>query len=79
MIKWSRDWSTFDWEEIEQKMDAIQSGRTDVELGITREEFQEYLGWLNIHEPELFDTFLALQQLKAAEEQLYEKEKDRKN
>lgn len=77
MEKWSRDWSTFDWNEIERKMDAIQAGDADVSPGITREEFQEYLSWLSIYDPELFDSFLTMQQLKKAEEQIYEKAQNR--
>lgn len=77
MEKWSRDWSTFDWDEIERKMDALQAGDADVSLGITREEFQEYLSWLSIYDPELFDSFLTMQQLKKAEEQIYEKAQNR--
>ena len=77
MEKWSRDWSTFDWNEIERKMDAIQAGDADVSPGITREEFQEYLSWLSIYDPELFDSFLNMQQLKKAEEQIYEKAQNR--
>lgn len=77
MEKWSRDWSTFDWNEIERKMDAIQAGDADVFLGITREEFQEYLSWLGIYDPELFDSFLTMQQLKKAEKQLYKKAQNR--
>ena len=49
--KWSRDWRQFDWDEVIKKFD--QAERTGAlyreknpDIGISAEEFLEYLDWL---------------------------------
>ncbi len=45
--KWSRDWSKMDWNEVERKLDEqIDNPEKDADIGITADEFWEYLSWL---------------------------------
>lgn len=45
--KWSRDWSKMDWNEVERKLDEqMANPKKDGDIGITAEEFWEYLSWL---------------------------------
>lgn len=47
MKKWSRDWAAFDWSQVIEKLEEMKEG-DDVgqDMGISREEFLEYLDWL---------------------------------
>lgn len=48
--KWSRDWSEFDWEPVMAKLKEMKekgADKADYDVGISREEFLEYLDWLN--------------------------------
>ena len=48
--KWSRDWADFDWSPVIEKLVAMKEGDDDAgydsDVGISREEFLEYLSWL---------------------------------
>lgn len=46
--EWSRDWTQFDWSQVKRKLEAMQEGdeKAGHGVGITREEFLEYLNWL---------------------------------
>lgn len=43
---WSRDWDTFDWESVREK---LRNGGQDI--GITRDEFMEFLDWYSLSSP----------------------------
>lgn len=47
--QWSRDWGNFDFNAVKEKMDYYDSigGVERMDLGISREEFLEYLEWLS--------------------------------
>lgn len=51
--KWSHNWKTFDWDAVKEKLDCFESteGAYNIDLGICREEFLEYLDWLSQNEP----------------------------
>lgn len=55
---WSKDWKNFDWSEIERNIDRMTERinlhhiRSDTfDVGITQEDFIEYLKWLSINNP----------------------------
>lgn len=48
-MEWSRDWKVFDWDDVEKRLD---SGSHDI--GITRDEWLEYMQWFSINDPEGF-------------------------
>lgn len=55
---WSKDWKNFDWSEIERNIDKMterinrHDSKLDIfDVGITQEEFTEYLKWLSINNP----------------------------
>lgn len=51
--KWSRDWVNFDWKTIEKNFDALdnQEENDNKDIGISNEEFLEYLDWLAENDP----------------------------
>lgn len=55
--EWSRDWANYDWKAVEEKFDALgsQEGNEDKDIGISREEFSEYLEWLSENIPWEFE------------------------
>lgn len=68
--KWSRDWAKFDWKTIEEKFDALngQEGDKNSDIGISSEEFLEYLDWLAENIPwefERFQFYIALREIGA--------------
>ena len=48
--KWSHDWENFDWSAVKQKLEELRKKEgdenRDYDVGISREEFLEYLEWL---------------------------------
>ena len=48
--KWSHDWGNFDWSAVKQKLEELRKKEgdenRDYDVGISREEFLEYLEWL---------------------------------
>ena len=55
---WSRDWKNFNWSEIDRNIDRMterikcHDSKLDIfDVGITQEEFIEYLKWLSINNP----------------------------
>lgn len=49
--EWSRDWAAFDWEAVREKLDG---GRHDI--GITKDEWLEYMQWVSINDPAGYET-----------------------
>lgn len=49
--RWSRDWANFDWAQVKKKIAAVEEAGGGFEdgcdIGISKEEFLEYLDWLN--------------------------------
>lgn len=52
--KWSRDWEKVNWSEIDEKIQMNEIGDEKVDVGITAEEFIEYMKWLRIEHPDEF-------------------------
>ena len=46
--EWSRDWAAFDWSQVKQKLESMKEGdeKAGHDVGMSREEFLEYLDWL---------------------------------
>ena len=53
---WSRDWAGFDWTQVVEKLEKMKGKERDdkagYDVGISREEFLEYLEWLNRNDKE---------------------------
>lgn len=55
---WSRDWDQFDWESVERKLQQnpeIMYGNSvdfSASIGLSREEFLEFLEWFSMKHPE---------------------------
>jgi len=69
--KWSKDWGNFDWGEVEKKLrqaerdlSTSKDNREHYDIGISKEEFIEYLQWLNINGPEEYEKILLYMTLK---------------
>lgn len=65
--KWSRDWANYDWKTIEEKFDVLSSkdGNENKDIGISNEEFLEYLDWLAENIPwefERLQLYIALRE-----------------
>ncbi len=48
---WCRDWWSYDWGS---ELDRFSKGEP---LELTREEFENYLMWLSVYEPEFYMEF----------------------
>jgi len=45
--KWSRDWAGIDWEQIKEKLDMYcENPSEQVDIGLTKEDLNEYMEWL---------------------------------
>lgn len=64
--KWSRDWSEFDWNVMRTRLEEAEVNKADgvVDIGITLDEFVEYLQWLMENEPEQYCTVMLSMKLK---------------
>lgn len=51
--QWSHNWETFNWDAVKEKLDYFGStgGAGSIDLGISRDEFLEYLDWLSQNAP----------------------------
>lgn len=62
--KWSEDWENFDWEIVREKLKAVKKEFGDTaegkkqDVGITAEQFKEFLQWLQENEPEEYDNLI---------------------
>lgn len=63
--KWSIDWGNFDWETVLKKLELVekeleQNGgdKKLYDIGITEEQFEEYLQWLHENAPEEHGRFV---------------------
>lgn len=48
--QWSRDWANFDWARVVNRLEGLDKeggGKDDYDIGISKEEFVEYLDWLH--------------------------------
>lgn len=56
MKKWSKDWANFDWSRVKDKIKEMEGKEGDekagYDVGISRDEFLEYLDWLNLNDNE---------------------------
>ncbi len=63
--KWSRDWGRFEWGEVEKRLVKAEKrkGRGNVyDVGISHEEFLEYLDWLRENSlTQYYEIILSLQ------------------
>lgn len=54
--KWSRDWANFDWSQVKEKITEMEGKEGDEkaghDVGISRDEFLEYMDWLNQNDKE---------------------------
>lgn len=54
--EWSRDWAKMDWKEIKEKLSELDNmtpeEREQADIGITLDDFVEYLDWQGENEPE---------------------------
>ena len=57
--KWSVDWRTFNWKEVDKEIEEKQPKSEEEITTISRDMFIEYLHWLNETSPELLDIALA--------------------
>lgn len=58
--KWSRNWKDFDWKAVEEKCSGLDFSHkadheTQYDVGITEEEFYEYLEWAKENAQEEYD------------------------
>ena len=51
--KWSVDWRTFNWKEVDKEIEEKQPKSEEEITTISRDMFIEYLHWLNETSPEL--------------------------
>ena len=71
--KWSVDWRTFNWKEVDKEIEEKQPKSEEEITTISRDMFIEYLHWLNETSPELLDIafmMTKMQQEGAPEEDL---------
>lgn len=54
--EWSRDWSKMEWQEIKEKLEALENmtpeEKAQVDIGFSLDDFVEYLNWQGENEPE---------------------------
>ncbi|MBE5945517.1 MAG: hypothetical protein E7259_01095 [Lachnospiraceae bacterium] len=49
--KWMKDWENFDWKPIKEALDKKErEGLEDMDIGITFEEFLDFLAWLGAND-----------------------------
>ena len=61
--KWSRDWKNFDWDKVIKNLNDLDESmqnqkKGESNIGISIEEFKEYLDWLWENDPDYFRLFL---------------------
>lgn len=65
--KWSRDWENFDWTKVRENISIILSGndgdKSGIDVGMSREEFLEYLDWLMVNHTEEYYKVILIKQL----------------
>lgn len=58
--KWSKDWANFDWSQVKDKIAEMEKKegeeRDGYDVGISRDEFLEYLDWLRLNNNEGYYT-----------------------
>lgn len=54
--EWSRDWSKMEWQEIKEKLEALENmtpeEKAQADIGFSLDDFVEYLNWQGENEPE---------------------------
>lgn len=78
--KWSKDWKEFDWESVKEKLAIAENKlaknegtKEELDIGITLDEFTEYLRWFAEDSPEEYDRlllYIALKQKGVEDEQI---------
>ena len=53
MNKWNRDWSTFDWQAVQDKLNDKEP-----EIGLTEAEYLEYIAWIREHDIEVYSQLV---------------------
>lgn len=65
--KWSRDWANFDWTMVRDNMANMLSGKEEakshLDIGISKEEFLEFLDWLMENHIEEYYKVILIKQL----------------
>lgn len=65
--KWSRDWLNFDWTKVRDNMAAVLSGneeaKSHLDIGISKEEFLEFLDWLRENHIKEYHQIILMKQL----------------
>ena len=55
MSEWMKDWESFDFDNIKEKLEeAEKSGCKDKDIGISREELIDLLKYLQVNDEEVF-------------------------
>lgn len=80
-MKYTKEWNNFDWSIIQSKIEAAekelsQSGgkinKSDIDIGITSNEFVEYFEWLYNNDPDEYykiTLYLCLRKIGASHEE----------
>ena len=62
--KWMKDWENFDWEPVKEALDKKEKeGIKDMDVGITIDEFLDFMGWLLVHDKAMFSKLMLSMQL----------------
>lgn len=63
--KWSRDWENFNWEAVREKIERAEEelkqgvgNKEEYDIGITAEQFVEFLQWFQENAPEEYNRFV---------------------
>ena len=57
--KWMKDWENFDWEPVKEALDKKEKeGIKDMDIGITIDEFLDFMGWLLVHDKAMFSKLM---------------------
>lgn len=71
--QWSRDWNAVNWNEIRQKLNFAEKVKAEgqkigqkikPDIGITKDEFEEYMCWLCETNPEDFEKIIFMMSLR---------------
>jgi hypothetical protein len=59
--KWLKDWSDFDFSEIEKNLAEAEADGVKRDIGISKDEAMDFMRWLNLHNPELIFQVYCMQ------------------
>ena len=62
--EWKRDWANFDWEPVKEALDKKEKeGIKDMDVGITVDEFIDFLEWLGVYDKTTFTKLMCAYKL----------------